>query len=150
MKIKGRFERTYGFHFQGKIISRTRYQRESRWQEQMKMKAIFSSETSINFQRTTRRYITEDSSLRNHSYTTVSDQQQQQRSRHEDESAPLRSMTSSLVSVTRSSRSRLWWCRGNELARSVNNLTASGHTCCFSHVTDPALRLYLFFPNVTC
>jgi hypothetical protein len=32
----------------------------------MKMEAICSSETSVDFQRTTRRYITEDSTLHNH------------------------------------------------------------------------------------
>jgi hypothetical protein len=32
----------------------------------LKMEAIFSSETSVDFQRTTRRYIPEDGTLHNH------------------------------------------------------------------------------------
>jgi hypothetical protein len=62
-------------HLQGRRISRTRYQRESRWQAQwlswlacstLKIEATCSTETSVYFQRITRRYIAEYRNFRNH------------------------------------------------------------------------------------
>jgi hypothetical protein len=47
------FDGTYGLHIQGRRISQARKQRDCRWR---------ASETSVDFQRTTRRYIPEDSS----------------------------------------------------------------------------------------
>jgi hypothetical protein len=83
-KVNRRFGGPYRLHLQGRRISRARYQSESRWQASLclppaftlvscsaysptlKMEAICSSEMSVNFQRTTRRYIPEDSTLHNH------------------------------------------------------------------------------------
>jgi hypothetical protein len=61
-------------HLQGRRISQARHQRESRWQAQLclphsltlKVKVTCSSETSVDFQRTTRRCILEDRSIHNH------------------------------------------------------------------------------------
>jgi hypothetical protein len=53
--VNVRFGGTHRLHLQRRI-SRVRYQRESRWQ----------AETSVNFQRTTWRYIPEDNILHNH------------------------------------------------------------------------------------
>jgi hypothetical protein len=77
LKVIRRFGGTYRLYLQGRTISRARNQRESRWQAErasrlrcsaysstLKMEAICSSETSIDFQRTARRYIPEDSTLR--------------------------------------------------------------------------------------
>jgi hypothetical protein len=65
LKVNRRFGGTDRFHLEGCRISRTRNQRESRWQA-LKMEAICSSETSVDFQRNTRRYITEESTIHNH------------------------------------------------------------------------------------
>jgi hypothetical protein len=85
LKANRHFGRTYRVFLQGRRIYRTRYQRESRWQEiwiclasvftlvscsayssTFKMEAVCSPETSIDFQRTTRLYIPEDSTLHIH------------------------------------------------------------------------------------
>jgi hypothetical protein len=55
LKVNRRFGGTYRLYLQGRI-NRARYQRESRLQ----------AERSVDFQRTIRRYIPEDSSLHNH------------------------------------------------------------------------------------
>jgi hypothetical protein len=69
LKVNRRFEGTYRLHHQGRRICRARNQSE-RWQAEvvsclaysstLKTEAICSSETSVDFQRTTRRYISED------------------------------------------------------------------------------------------
>jgi hypothetical protein len=78
-KVNRRFGGTHRLHLQGRI-SRARNQRESRWQAELsfklvpcsassstlKMETICSSETSVDFRRTTPRYIPEDSTLHNH------------------------------------------------------------------------------------
>jgi hypothetical protein len=76
-----RFEGAYRFHLQGRAISRARIQREGRWPclppaftlvscsayfSILKMEAICFFETSVDNQRTTRRYIPEDRTLYNH------------------------------------------------------------------------------------
>jgi hypothetical protein len=74
LEVNRRFGEIYCLHFQRWRINRTRHQHESRWQEVscsayssiLKMEAIYSSETSIDFQRTTWRYIPEDSIVHNH------------------------------------------------------------------------------------
>jgi hypothetical protein len=76
LKVNRRFGGTYRLHLQSRRISRAKNQREIRCQAElascsaysstMKMEAIFSSETSGDFQRTTRRYIPEDRALHNH------------------------------------------------------------------------------------
>jgi hypothetical protein len=71
LKVNRRFGRTFCLHLQGRRISRKTNQRESRWQAEfypptLKMEAICSSETSVDFQRITRRYIPEDSTFHNH------------------------------------------------------------------------------------
>jgi hypothetical protein len=71
LKVNRRFGGTCRLHRQGRKISRTR-KRENRWQAEqasfsaLKMEAICSSETSADFQRTTRRYIPKDGTLHNH------------------------------------------------------------------------------------
>jgi hypothetical protein len=68
LKVNRRFGATYRLHVQGQRISRAaRHQRESRWQAEpclaftstLNMEVICSSETSVDFQQTTRRYIPE-------------------------------------------------------------------------------------------
>jgi hypothetical protein len=80
LKVNRRFGETYRLHLQGLKISRSRNQRKSKlclppaftlasclpYFSTLKMEATCSSETSVNFQRTTRRYISEDSTLHNH------------------------------------------------------------------------------------
>jgi hypothetical protein len=81
LKVNWRFGGTYRLHLQGRRISRARNQRESRclslppaltpfscsaYSSTLKTEAIYSSETSLDIQRTTRRYIPEDSTLRYH------------------------------------------------------------------------------------
>jgi hypothetical protein len=61
LKVNRRFG--YHLHIQSQI-SRVRYQHESRWQAEMG--AIYSSETSVGFQQTTRRYIPEDRTFHKH------------------------------------------------------------------------------------
>jgi hypothetical protein len=67
LKVNRRFGGTHRLHLQGQRISRARNQRECRWQASycstLKMEAISSAETSIDFQRTTRRYVPEYSTL---------------------------------------------------------------------------------------
>jgi hypothetical protein len=81
LKLKRRFGEIYRLHFHRQRISLARNQRESMWQKHgctwicfqlvscsayfstLKMEAICSSETSLEFQRTTRRYIAKDSAL---------------------------------------------------------------------------------------
>jgi hypothetical protein len=77
LKVNGRFDGKYRVYFRGLRIRRTGNQRESRWQAEpaftlvscsvysstLKMEAIYSSETSVDFQRTTLRYIREVSIL---------------------------------------------------------------------------------------
>jgi hypothetical protein len=74
-KINWRLGGIYRLNIQGRI-SRAKFQRESRWQATsftlvsysayltLKVEPICSSETSVDFQRTTLRYIQEDSTLR--------------------------------------------------------------------------------------
>jgi hypothetical protein len=61
LKVNRRFGGTCRLHRHGRRISQARNQRESRWQA--KMGVICSSETSVDFQRTTRRYIAKDRTL---------------------------------------------------------------------------------------
>jgi hypothetical protein len=69
LKVNRRFGGTYRLHIQGQIISGTRYQSESKRQTRSRiLLGLFfeledSSETSVDFQRTTRPYIPEDSPL---------------------------------------------------------------------------------------
>jgi hypothetical protein len=56
LNVNRRFGGTYRLHLRGRRIGLARNQRESRWQ----------AETSVDFQRTTWRYIPEDSTLHNH------------------------------------------------------------------------------------
>jgi hypothetical protein len=68
LKVNRRFGGTYRLHLQGRGISRARNQRESRRKaETLKMEVTCSSETSVDFQRTTQRYIAEYRTLHNHS-----------------------------------------------------------------------------------
>jgi hypothetical protein len=55
LKVSRRFGGTYRFHLQDRRISRARHQRESRWQA-----------ASVDFQRATRLYTPEDSTLQDH------------------------------------------------------------------------------------
>jgi hypothetical protein len=77
LRVNWRFRNTHRLHLQGRRISQAKNQHKSRWQASMllscsaysstlKMEAICSSETSVHFQQTTRRYIPEDSTLHNH------------------------------------------------------------------------------------
>jgi hypothetical protein len=80
LKVNRRFGEISSLHLQGTIISRVRNQRESRSQAELcfrggflvslflvlKTEPTYSSETSADFQRTRRRYIPEDKTLRNH------------------------------------------------------------------------------------
>jgi hypothetical protein len=73
LKVNRRFGETYRLHLQDRKISRARNQLclppafmlvcYSAYLSTPKMKAICSSETSVDFQRTTRRYIPEDNTL---------------------------------------------------------------------------------------
>jgi hypothetical protein len=70
LKVNRRFGEIYHLHLQGRIISRVRSQRDSSrlclppaYSSTLKMGATCSSVTSVDFQRTTRRYIPEESSL---------------------------------------------------------------------------------------
>jgi hypothetical protein len=78
LKVNRRFGRTYRLHLHGRIC-RARYQCDSRWQAEFHLLSHWYlarlirpwrrrcySETSVDFQRTTRRYIPEDSTLHNH------------------------------------------------------------------------------------
>jgi hypothetical protein len=75
-KVNRRFEKICRLRLQGRRVSRARNQCEagskqspvSRWgyYSAMKMEVTFFSEVSVDFQRTTRRYIPEDGALRNH------------------------------------------------------------------------------------
>jgi hypothetical protein len=73
LKVNGCFGGTYRFRLQGRRINRVRNQRESRWQAELcllvsysdnsftlKIEAISSSEKSVEFSQTTRRYIFEN------------------------------------------------------------------------------------------
>jgi hypothetical protein len=66
LKVNRRFGGTYRLHLQGRKISQARNPRENRWQGfilvsclahfyTLKMEAICCSETSVDFQRSTRR-----------------------------------------------------------------------------------------------
>jgi hypothetical protein len=76
VKVNRRLGETYHLHLQGRRISLRRNQRESRWQAELvycsayfstlRMEAICSSETSVDFQWNIRRSIPEDSTLNNH------------------------------------------------------------------------------------
>jgi hypothetical protein len=64
LKVNWRFRGICHLHLAGRRISRARNQRESGWQTAtLKMEAVCSSETSVDFQQTTRRYILEDRTL---------------------------------------------------------------------------------------
>jgi hypothetical protein len=71
LKVNRRFGGTYCLLLQGRRISRARNKPESRCQAELcccfsilKMEATCSSETSVDFQQTTRRYIPEDTTSR--------------------------------------------------------------------------------------
>jgi hypothetical protein len=79
LKVNRRFGGTYRLNLQGRRMSRARNQRESRYKagaftlvscstyySTLKMEAIRSSETSVDFQRTTLRYIPEDGTHHSH------------------------------------------------------------------------------------
>jgi hypothetical protein len=67
LKVNRRFGGTCRLHFQGRRIGRVRNQRGSKWQAStLKMGLICPTETSADFQRTTRRYIPGDNTLHNH------------------------------------------------------------------------------------
>jgi hypothetical protein len=77
-----RFRGTYGHHFRGRRISQDRNKHEAELaicfilfpclaHSSTLMEGICSSETSIDFQRTTWRYIPEDRTLPNHRYSTT-------------------------------------------------------------------------------
>jgi hypothetical protein len=59
-KFNRRFGGTCYVHLQGRKISRSRTQREASSKQIVKMEPTCSFETSVDFQRTTWRYITED------------------------------------------------------------------------------------------
>jgi hypothetical protein len=59
-KVNRNFGGIYHLYLQDRK-SRARYQRESGWQ--LNMEVIYSSETSVTFQLTTRRYIPQNSTL---------------------------------------------------------------------------------------
>jgi hypothetical protein len=73
LKVSRHFGGTYRLHLQSRRISRGRNQHQvaptftlvscSAYSSTLKMEAICSSETSVYFQRTTRRYIPDDSTL---------------------------------------------------------------------------------------
>jgi hypothetical protein len=63
LSVNRRFGGTCRLHLQGQRISPARNQRESRWQAELE--AICSSETWVDSQWTTRRYIPEDRTLHN-------------------------------------------------------------------------------------
>jgi hypothetical protein len=75
LKINSGFEGTYRLHLQGRRISGARNRRENRcpllatyfharaYSSTLKMEAIYTPETSIDFQRATRRYIPKDTTL---------------------------------------------------------------------------------------
>jgi hypothetical protein len=67
LKVNRRFGGTFRFHVQGRRISQVRNQREagSKHSSALKKK-ICSSETSVDFQQTTRFYISDDRTLHNH------------------------------------------------------------------------------------
>jgi hypothetical protein len=65
LRVNRRFGGIYRLYLQGRKVSRARAQRESRWKPDP-MEAICSSETSVNFQRTTRRYNPKDGTFNNH------------------------------------------------------------------------------------
>jgi hypothetical protein len=76
LKDNRRFRGACRLHHQGRI-NQTRDQGEFKWQEELlvsclgyfltlKIEATCSYETSVDFQRTTRRYIPEDGTLHNH------------------------------------------------------------------------------------
>jgi hypothetical protein len=79
LKVNWRFGGTYCLNLQDRRISWVRYECESRWQVEtftpvfctayssiLNMEAIVSSETSVDFQQSTRRYISEESTLHYH------------------------------------------------------------------------------------
>jgi hypothetical protein len=64
LKVSRRFRGIFRLHLHGRRISQARNQRENRWLAHLKVEAICSSETLLDFQRTTRRYIAEDRTVR--------------------------------------------------------------------------------------
>jgi hypothetical protein len=84
-KVNRCFWGIYRLHLQGQRISRARYQRESSsglppaftlvscsaYSSTLKMEAIYFSETSVDFQRTTRRYIPQDGTLHERFFRTA-------------------------------------------------------------------------------
>jgi hypothetical protein len=67
LKANRHFGETYCLHMQGQI-SEEGYQRESRWQAYsiLKLESIYSSETTVDFQQTTRHCNPEDSTFHNY------------------------------------------------------------------------------------
>jgi hypothetical protein len=76
LKLNKSFGRTYHLHLQDRRLNRAKYQLFllpaftlvscSAYSSTLKMELIFSSETSVDFQRTTRHYIPENNTLYNH------------------------------------------------------------------------------------
>jgi hypothetical protein len=66
LKVSRRIRRICRFHLQGRRIGQAKYQREAGSKQSLKMDATYSSETSVNFQQTTRPYIPEDRALLDH------------------------------------------------------------------------------------
>jgi hypothetical protein len=68
LNVNRRFGETYHLHLQGRRLLDTCFYAGSClvYSSTLKMEALFSSETSIDIERTTRRYIPEDSTLHNH------------------------------------------------------------------------------------
>jgi hypothetical protein len=78
LKVNLRFGRTYRLHLHSRRISRARSHLLSRWclvqlniRPLIKQEAACSSETSVEFQRTTRRYIQDGVIIHNHCFENI-------------------------------------------------------------------------------
>jgi hypothetical protein len=71
LKVNRRFGWTYRLHYQSRRISQIRNQREENSKQSLKIEEICSSETSVDLQRTKRRYIPEDRTLNSETYSNV-------------------------------------------------------------------------------
>jgi hypothetical protein len=63
LKVKRRSEGIFRPHLQGRRISQARNECETAMSSNLKMEAASSSEISVEFQLTTRRYVPEDPTL---------------------------------------------------------------------------------------